>query len=439
MEEEYAEEVQEPMKTRRKFLGAGAAAVGGAFAMGSRAEASSVDEELKRKSGIRITDLKTATVQANFDWHFVRIYTDAGVTGLGEAYWGAGVEDLTRKLKGSLVGEDPLNVDRLYTKMMRRMAGAGSQSGATVTAISGVEIALWDLAGKIIGVPVYQLLGGKYRDQVRVYCDSAEGRTEDVASWRERARFVKSKNFNWYKFDCDGIPKQRARTFGPRTRRGDGWNRTLGDDDIAMIVERLGAAREALGTGPEAPEMSVDCHWSFDARDAVRLAEALAPLKLLWLEDPVPPKNCAAMKFVTDRSPVAIATGENLYTKYEFRDLTEEHACDILHVDVPKVGGLKEFQRIADLGDLEFIPVAIHNVASPVGTLACAHVAATLVDFLAIEWHSVDVPWWAETVHYVGPIIENGFIPVPNKPGLGLDLNDEVCRKYLAKGSTYFE
>jgi L-alanine-DL-glutamate epimerase-like enolase superfamily enzyme len=206
-----------------------------------------------------------------------------------------------------------------------------------------------------------------------------------------------------------------------------------------MIVERMAAVREVLGTGPQTPEMSVDCHWSFDTRDAIRLAEALAPLKLVWLEDPTPAKNWAAMKFVSDHSPVAIATGENLYTKYEFRELTQEHACDILHVDVPKVGGLKEFQRIADMGDLEFIPTAIHNVASPVGTLACAHVAATVPDFLAIEWHSVDVPWWADTIHYEGSIIENGFIQLPNRPGLSVELNDDVCRKHLAEGSTYFE
>jgi L-alanine-DL-glutamate epimerase-like enolase superfamily enzyme len=431
--------MRDKLKSRRNFLGAGAAAMGGAFALSSTAETSPADEEPRGKSGIKITDIRTTTIQANFDWHLIRVHTNAGVTGLGEAYWGAGVEDLIRRMKGILAGEDPLNVDRLYTKMMRVMAGAGSQSGATVTAISGIEIALWDLAGKIIGVPVYQLLGGKYRDQVRVYCDSAEGKTEEIESWRERARFVKTKNFNWYKFDCDGIVKDRASSARPFTRRADGWNRLLGEDDLQMIVERVSVAREILGTRPDAPEMSIDCHWSFDARDAVRLAEALAPLKLIWLEDPTPPKNWSAMKFVTDHSPLAIATGENLYTKYEFRELTQDHACDILHVDVPKVGGLREFQRIADMGDLEFIPVAIHNVASPVGTLACAHAAATVPDFLALEWHSVDVPWWADTVHHDGPIIENGFIKLSNQPGLGVELNDDVCRKYLAKGSTYFE
>lgn len=431
--------MREKLKSRRKFLGAGAATVGGAFAIAGDTGTRGAEQAPKEKSGIKITDLKIATLRANFDWHLIRVYTDAGVTGLGEAYWGAGVEDLIRRIKQFLVGEDPLNVDRLTTKMVRSMAGAGSQSGATVTAISGIEIALWDLAGKILGVPVYQLLGGKYRDAVRVYCDSGEGKTEDIGSWRERAQFVKSKKFNWYKFDCDGIPKDRARASQPYTRRADGWNRLLGEDDIRMIVERMTAAREVLGDGPSAPEMSIDCHWSFDARDAVRLAEALAPLKLIWLEDPVPPKNWAAMKFVADHSPVAIATGENLYTKYEFRELTQEHACDILHIDVPKVGGLRESQRIADMADLEFIPTAIHNVASPVGTLACAHVAATIPDFLALEWHSVDVPWWAETVHYDGPVMENGFIKVPNRPGLGVELNDEVCRKYLEKGSTYFE
>ncbi|MFQ6094091.1 MAG: mandelate racemase/muconate lactonizing enzyme family protein, partial [bacterium] len=148
---------------------------------------------------MKITDIKTAVIKGNFEWTLVRVYTDEGITGIGEAYWGAGVKDIIHYLKGMLVGQDPLNVDYLFHRMMRGMSGAGSIAGATVTAISGVEIALWDVVGKVLSAPVYNLLGGKFRDKIGVYADC--GGSIDLKACADKAQRVKAMGYTAIKFD----------------------------------------------------------------------------------------------------------------------------------------------------------------------------------------------------------------------------------------------
>jgi len=391
-----------------------------------------------RKS-MRITDIKTAVVRGNFDWVLVRVYTDEGLVGLGEAYWGAGVEAAVRWLKPVLEGENPLEIEWLFSKMMRHMSGGNSQAGTMVAAVSGVEIALWDLAGKALGVPIYRLLGGKYRNRVRVYADSHHGAKPEPSAWADRAREVVAKGFTALKFDIDNTDP--ARFLEPEAiGLGRAWNksnlRPLSAAELEHMVKLVAALRQAVGGEIE---LAIDAHWGYNTLDAIRMARAFEPFHLMWLEDPVPPGNWEAMARVTAATTTPICTGENLYTRLGLRDLIVNQACDILQVDIPKAGGLLESKKIADMADLYFMPFAAHNVCSPVGTMAGVHVCATMRNFYLLEFHAQDVEWWHDLVIREERLIQEGYIAVPEEPGLGLELNEDVARAHLAPGFTYFE
>ncbi len=389
---------------------------------------------------MRITDVRTAAVQGNFEWVLVRVYTDEGLVGLGECYWGAGVENSVHHLKPLLVGEDPHNIDWLYQKMVRGMSGAGSTGGAMVAAISGVELALWDLKGQALGTPIYNLLGGRYRKRIRVYADCGHGAEPTSASWAEKAKQVVAEGFTAIKFDVDNIDPER---FGDpyhvsvTGQRGwlEGQQQPLSNRELDLIVRLVGAVREAVG--PDI-DIAVDCHWNYNTRDAIRLAQELAPLKLLWLEDPTPPDNVEALKRVTDNSPVPVCSGENHYTRHGLRSMITTQAVDIVQPDIPKTGGLLEAKKIADLADIYYLAMAAHNVSSPIATMAACHACATMRNFTVLEFHAQDVPWWNDLVAGGQPLIQGGYITLPEGPGLGIALNEEVARAHLSEGATFF-
>lgn len=376
---------------------------------------------------MKITDIRTAIIEANFPWNLLRIYTDTGLVGLGEAYWGPGIMDVVARLTPRLVGKDPLEVDKLWTSMMNMMSGPGSIAGATVSAISGIEIALLDLVGKHLKTPVYQLLGGKFRDRVRVYADSHAPDMDDAGAWRARALQVRERGFDALKFDLDSL------VFDLQT---DDYNRTLSNQAIRRMVDRVRVVTEALG--PDV-DLALDCHWSYNVPDAIRVAQALEPFQLLWLEDPTPPDNADALARVSSATRTLICTGENLYTRHGFRPFIEKGACQIIQPDIPRCGGLLESKRIADLADMYYIPFAAHNVCSPVGTLASAHVCAAIRTFTVLEFHSQDISWWDAMVgREDDPLIKNGSLALSDQPGLGVELNDEVCREHVRSGTGYF-
>jgi L-alanine-DL-glutamate epimerase-like enolase superfamily enzyme len=365
------------------------------------------------------------------------VFTDEGLVGLGECYWGAGVETVARSLEGLLAGEDPHNIDWLYQKMIRGMSGSGSMGGTAVNAISGVELALWDLKGKILGTPIYNLLGGRYRNSIRVYADCGHGDQPTPASWAERARAAVAKGFTAIKFDIDNIQPER---FGdPNHVSSDGWlkgqQQPLSNQELDLMYSLLCGVREAIG--PDV-DLAADCHWNYNTRDVIRMARLFEPLRLMWLEDPTPPDNVEALKRVTDNSPVPICSGENHYTRHGLRPLIVDQAVDVLQPDIPRVGGLLEAKKIADLADLYYIPVAAHNVSSPVGTLAACHACASIRNFTIIEYHAQDIAWWDDLCLLETPLIKEGYITLPEKPGLGLDLNEHCVREHLAAGSTFF-
>ncbi len=390
---------------------------------------------------MRSSDIKTATVQGNFEWILVRVYTDEGLVGLGEAYWGAGVADNIRRMKPLLVGEDPHNVDWLFQKMVRGMSGAGSTGGTTVAAISGIELALWDIKGQALGNPIYNLLGGRYREQIRVYADCGHGDRPTPASWAEKAKRVVAQGFTAIKFDIDNIdPKRFGDPYhvgvGARSEWVEGQQRPISAQEMDLMIRLVGAVREAVG---DCVDVAVDCHWNYNVRDVIRLAQELEPFKLMWLEDPTPPDNIEALKRVTDHSPVPICAGENHYTRHGLRPMITTQAVDIVQPDVPKVGGLLEAKKIADLADIYYMPIAAHNVSSPVATMAACHTCSTMRNFIILEFHGVDVPWWNDLVIGNVPLIQGGYIRLPEGPGLGIDLNEDVVRAHLQQGSSFFE
>ncbi|MGB8031321.1 MAG: mandelate racemase/muconate lactonizing enzyme family protein [Terracidiphilus sp.] len=412
---------------------------------------------------MKIVRLKSAVVVGNFDWTFVRIETDQGIHGLGECFFAPGLTSILRSLEAVIQGEDPRDIHRLFRKMQLATSGAGSVAGIVYNAISGIEAALWDVLGQYLDVPIYRLLGGKFRDKIRIYADCHGGEAleslDEVlrsrqASWtshdpthvardyfgeqdtnaasspegyKRQALAKRAKGFTALKFDLDVASTQNY----------DPHNRCLSNQAIDQMVRLIGAVHEAVGHDTD---IAVDCHWRYQVSDVVRLARELEPFRLLWLEDPVPPGCIEALKAVTSRIRVPIATGENLNLFEGFRDIIDQHAVAIVTPDLQKVGGLHSACRIAEFADAQTMPVAPHNISSPVGTLASAHFCAAIPNFLALEFHASEVPFWNDLVEGLpAPIIEDGFIKVPEKPGLGVKLNEEVARRYVRKGVPFFE
>ncbi len=418
---------------RRDFLKSVAAAVPASVALPGY---SALAAPLRKK--VKITDVKAMIVKGNTAWNMVKIETDSGITGLGEAYWGYGVKDvILGYLRPLLLGEDPLNVEPLYTKMVLSTGGAGSLAGVTVTAISGAEIALWDLAGKILGVPVYMLLGGRYRDGVRAYWTSDAKDILDPASCREYASMIKSSSLGITAikpsfYSLKALPKP----WKASPDRLQGLPTThLTRQVLSQITRGYENLRAAFG---EDFDIAVHCHWEYDLIDALRLARAVAPIDPMWLEDPMPPAYSESWVKLTQESPVPILTGENLYKLEGFAPFILNQGVHKVQIDIPKAGGLLEAKRIANLSALYYLPICGHNASSPVGAIASAHVAAAMRDFRALEFSPGFADKYFSAVNYDGPIIKDGEWQILDKPGLGIELNEDYARTHLAPGETWW-
>jgi L-alanine-DL-glutamate epimerase-like enolase superfamily enzyme len=412
---------------------------------------------------VKILRLKTAVVEGNFDWTFVRIETDEGIRGLGECFFAPGLTSILRSLEPLLMGEDPRDIRRLFRKLQLATSGAGSAAGIIYNAISGIEAALWDILGQWLGVPIYRLLGGKFRDKVRVYADCHGGEAleslDEVlrsrrASWESRTGEHAAKDYYGAVSEHppaspDGYRRQalkkRAEGFTalkfdldvPGTEGPDPHNRALSNRAIDHMVKLIAAVHDAVGKDTD---IAVDCHWRYNASDVIKVARELEQFRLLWLEDPVPPNNTAALKEVQSKVRVPIATGENLFLFEGFQEIIAQHALSVVTPDLQKVGGLVVAQSIADFADVHTMPVAPHNISSPVGTLASAHFCASIPNFLALEFHASEVPFWNDLVEgWPTPIIHDGVIAMCENPGLGVTLNEKVARQYARSGEPFFE
>jgi L-alanine-DL-glutamate epimerase-like enolase superfamily enzyme len=358
------------------------------------------------------------------------VFSDAGVYGIGEAYGSpaTGVKDGVLELRPYFIGKDPLEIEALYNGLGNRTDGSAHM---LLRAVSGIEMALWDLAGKLLNVPVYKLLGGKYRDRVRMYHDEGPRNMLDSGSCREWADRMKADPAGWTAFKF-GPPRSKPSVDAAR----DASNRVLTSRELREIRTAFENCRNAIGYDYD---LIVHCHWEYDARTALQLAEAVEPVKPLWIEDPMPPDFSEAWVRLARESRVPIATGENMARRHGFKDFIRNQGCDIVQLDVRNTGGLLESKKIADLADLNYLPMAAHNTGSVICTMATVQWAAAVRDFLALETVVGRRNWMDDVILHDGPIVKDGHIAVPDRPGLGIELNREVVKANLAKGEKYWD
>ncbi|WP_225333540.1 mandelate racemase/muconate lactonizing enzyme family protein [Halomicrobium urmianum] len=378
---------------------------------------------------VEITDVRCVVVEGNFPWNLIAVETDAGEYGLGEAFPGPASEYVAF-LRPGLVGENPFDVDRLVEHMTQLLSGLGGSLGYSQAAVSGIETALIDVVGKLTGLPAYQLMGGKYRDAVRIYCDCHAGDAPDAdpreiyspESYAAVAREVVDEGFDALKFDLD-----------VRTEAADTATRRLSNDAVEHKVEVVRAVRDAIGSSPA---LGFDLHWNFSVETAERIARGVEDADLAWLEDPVPPENVDAHRAVTDSTSTPILAGENITRVEGFLPFLTEQAVDVIAPDLQKAGGLFEFRKIATVADAFDVPVAPHNISSPIGTMASVHACATVPNAFALEYHAREVDWWDDLHGRDEPLIRDGEIQVPEEPGLGIDLDPDVVREHAAPGES---
>jgi L-alanine-DL-glutamate epimerase-like enolase superfamily enzyme len=427
------------MIDRRRFVASLAGALGLAFWDDQTLDAITGNVNSNSKpSELKITDLRVATItHAPMRDPILRIDTNQGIYGLGEVRDGAS-PTYALMLKSRILGENPCNVDKIFRKI-RQFGGESRQAGG----VCGIEMALWDLAGKAYNVPVYQMLGGKFRDKIRCYADTTE--SDDPHIYGDRLKKRKEQGFTWLKMDL-GIDLMKDKP-GMITRP-EGVLITQGADTPHMFtgIELTPKGIETMANfvsvvrdyvGYDVP-LSCDHFGHIGVNSCIRLGKALEQYNVAWLEDMVPWQYPALLKEIKQAVNIPLCTGEDIYLKEGFVNLAEQHAVDILHPDLATSGGILETKKIGDAIEQYGIPMAMHFAGSPVSCMANVHCAAATNNFLVLENHSVDVPWWSDLVEGVEkPIVNHGFIAVPDAPGLGVTLNEAEVKKHLDGG--YFD
>jgi galactonate dehydratase len=383
-------------------------------------------------SDLKITKITSAYFTPDQRKMFVKIETNQGITGYGEGVDAVGgTHYLVKQLGAKLVGKSPLNVNRLFEDL-RRIAPlspfTGSQAGIFIAVLSAIDIALWDVAGKALALPVYQLLGGKFRDAVHMYTHPVDnsGTPENIAA---SCLAAKNAGYDAVKFWVD------IASFENDPNKQDVYNPTANNKEIDRIVKTVAAVRQAIGP---AMAMMVEMHTRFDLPTAIRLVKAFELFDPTWIEEPVPPENMDALREVTQSSSTPICVGENLYMVHQFQQLLDRKAADIIMPDVQKCGGIGEAQRIANLAYAHYVPFAPHMVGTPFAMMASAHVCASIPNFFMLESNQKTVSDW-EGIVADPPAIKNSFLKVSDKPGIGLEIVEDGLRKYATAGMPFFE
>jgi galactonate dehydratase len=388
--------------------------------------------KMSAPSELKITDVKVGYIRGGSRM-FVKLVTNQDLVGYGEAVDAvSGAYHLAKRFGFFLRNQNPLNIHQIFEQIRTAGVFGGAQAGMYVAVLTGIETALWDLAGKALGLPVYQLLGGKFRDKVRVYMDTAlyQNQLPKPEDFAAAAKEAVDLGMTAVKFDLDQ---------GNDPNKYDRYNWTAGPAEIQRMHDQMAAAREAVGPNID---ICADMHGRYDYPTAHRVAKVLEPINLMWLEEPIPAENVDAYAEITKSTSTPICAGENIYLGHGFRPYLEKGAVDIIMPDLQKAGGLGEAQRIANLAHLYYVPFAPHMVASYLGAMASAHVCASVPNFMILEWQIYyhKDPMWKEIVTFDGEeFVEDGFIKVSDKPGIGVDLNEEAMEKYAARGIPFFE
>jgi L-alanine-DL-glutamate epimerase-like enolase superfamily enzyme len=432
--------------SRRKFVQSSTGAlVAGAAAWGGTSTLAVAAEAIRPK----ISDVQTMTMQGpGRNYVYVRILTSDGHSGIGEGYGtpGVGVAQQIMEIKPYLVGKNPLEIEKLYTLLdtgAKDLSGTRTDGSAHnfMRAASAIDMALWDLAGNVLNTPTSVLLGGQYRDHVRVYDHSRPDDFFDKGALNEWAAKVKAhpSGFTAHKVD---LPRTSSiwSTGKPRRDAVPDATRSLNTEELSTReLIRIGQAyenmRDALGWDHD---LMVHCHWEFDLPTAIKIAEATAPAKPLWLEDPLGVDYSESWKLLTARSPVPILTGENLTRVEGFAPFIINDGCNIMNPDLRNSGGLSETRRIAELADQYGMPISTHGTASQVCTYAVAQWGSAIHNYMIGECITGEGGWMDQVLKLDGPYIEKGYIKVSDKPGLGLALNREVVEAHLATGEKWW-
>ncbi|MBX2997620.1 MAG: mandelate racemase/muconate lactonizing enzyme family protein [Caldilineaceae bacterium] len=393
-----------------------------------------------RPTDLRITDMRIACLRGlPMRTAILRIDTNQGLIGYGEIRDGAS-KTYALMLKSRIIGENPCNIDKIFRKI-KQFGYHARQAGG----VCGIEMALFDLAGKAYGVPAYQLLGGKFRDQVLCYCDTPS--TNDAKEMGRRLKERMEMGFSYLKMDV-GIQLVRdipGALISPpdRLQSRDIMHSFTGiqltDKGIAALCDYVETVRDIVGY--EVP-LAADHFGHIGLESCIRLGRALDKYTLAWYEDMIPWQFADQYARLSASVDTPICTGEDIYLKEGFKDLFEKRAIAVCHPDLATSGGLLETKKIGDYAQENGIAMAMHFAGSPVSCLANVHCAAATENFLVLENHSVDLPQWNDLITGLpNPLIENGHIRVPEKPGLGFDdLNEDMVREFLdPEESGYFE
>lgn len=387
-------------------------------------------------SDLKITDMRITVIgEGGWRWPIIKIYTNQDIYGLGEVRDGASAR-YALSLKSKILGQNPCNIDKIFQKL-KQFGGHGRLAGG----VCGIEMALCDLAGKAYGIPAYMLAGGKYRENIKVYADTPLKKDPEEMgnSLKERMKdgfeFLKMDIGLWIAAEHKNgvINKKFIEESNDVMHPFTGIQVT--DYGISKMEEYVKIVRDIIGY--EIP-LASDHFGHMGVENAIRIGKALDKFTLAWYEDMIPWQLVDQWKMLKGRVDTPVATGEDIYCKEGFEPLVEAKAISVAHPDLATSGGILETKRIADYCREAGIPVALHQAGSPVVAMANVHCAASIDNFIALEMHSVDNPWWNDLVNLVGqdgPMIKNGFIKVTDAPGLGIELNDEVIKEHLAESS----
>ena len=418
--------------SRRRFLGALSAVPSATSWVASLAGFAALAAPERGRA--RIADIRAMVLEGPRTYTFVKVITDAGVYGIGEGYGspGVGVKAGVLELRPYFLGKDPLEIEALYNGLGNRVDGSANM---LLRAVSAIEIALWDLAGKLLNQPTAILLGGRYRERVRMVHDEGPSNMLDRTSCNEWADKMKRDPAGWTAFRVS-LPGPKGAPAPKLDAARDPSNRVLTSHELREIRQAFEYCRDAIGWDCD---LIVHCEGEYDLRTAMQLAEALDPVKPLWLENPMPPDFSPNWVRLAQASKVPIGTGENLARRQGFKDFVLNQGCDIVQLDIRNAGGLLESKKISGLAELFGLPMAAHNTGSALNTLATVQWAASVRDFLAAETVVGRRNWMDDVIVHEGPLVAGGSIAVPQKPGLGVELNPDVVKANLAEGERYWD